>query len=517
VALKEDRIGQTWLVPQRLIDFILEKHICYFIANLVEEVDFKKIDQKYWHTRGEAAYSRRMLLRIVIMASIDGVFSSRKIARLAEENMVYMYLSGMDKPDFRTICRFKIECGEQIEDAFKMTVKVDRKWKLVQLNHIAIGGTKIKANASTANLINQGEIETIRKILEKGIETDEEEDKVHGDKRGDEVPEELISRKKVREIIQNVREENTDIANENKLHQSSIKLLEQVVTGPKEKKQVLDKLDHAEGELKKTPQKTVSLTDPESRWVKNKKNRWEFSYNLQLAVDHDSGIIVASTVTQDPTDHYQLIPQIEQIVETLGPLPDDAKISGDNGYFTEDNLKYLAENGLDGYIPNRKQAHESKKGLKNIKPFSKHNFKYDYENDFYICPNNKMLPYRKTYEYNGVFMRQYYCSDCLRCSDQEKCVGKNRVRIITDYGGVLAKQMAWKMETPEGKKEFAKRKEAAEWPFGNIKKNLKYTEFLTRGIKQTITEKNLLSISHNIKRIYNIQNQDKINIINLNT
>jgi len=314
-----------------------------------------------------------------------------------------------------------------------------------------------------------------------------------------------------------VREENTDIANENKLHQSSIKLLEQVVTGPKEKKQVLDKLDHAEGELKKTPQKTVSLTDPESRWVKNKKNRWEFSYNLQLAVDHDSGIIVASTVTQDPTDHYQLIPQIEQIVETLGPLPDDAKISGDNGYFTEDNLKYLAENGLDGYIPNRKQAHESKKGLKNIKPFSKHNFKYDYENDFYICPNNKMLPYRKTYEYNGVFMRQYYCSDCLRCSDQEKCVGKNRVRIITDYGGVLAKQMAWKMETPEGKKEFAKRKEAAEWPFGNIKKNLKYTEFLTRGIKQTITEKNLLSISHNIKRIYNIQNQDKINIINLNT
>jgi len=158
-----------------------------------------------------------------------------------------------------------------------------------------------------------------------------------------------------------------------------------------------------------------------------------------------------------------------------------------------------------------------KKGLKNIKPFSKHNFKYDYENDFYICPNNKMLPYRKTYEYNGVFMRQYYCSDCLRCSDQEKCVGKNRVRIITDYGGVLAKQMAWKMETPEGKKEFAKRKEAAEWPFGNIKKNLKYTEFLTRGIKQTITEKNLLSISHNIKRIYNIQNQDKINIINLNT
>jgi len=69
-----------------------------------------------------------MLLWIVSMDSVDGVFSSRKIA---EENLVYMYLSGRDKPDFRTICRFKIECAQEIEDAFKMTVKVDRKWKTV--------------------------------------------------------------------------------------------------------------------------------------------------------------------------------------------------------------------------------------------------------------------------------------------------------------------------------------------------------------------------------------------------
>ncbi|MBM4241788.1 MAG: hypothetical protein FJ150_09045 [Euryarchaeota archaeon] len=131
--------------------------------------------------------------------------------------------------------------------------------------------------------------------------------------------------------------------------------------------------------------------------------------------------------------------------------------------------------------------------------------------------NNKILPYQKTYKYNEVSRRQYYSSDCLKCPNQEKCAGKNRVRIITDYGGVLAKRMALKMETSEGKYEFAKRKQTVEWPFGNIKENLKYTEFLTRGITQTKTEKNLLSISHNIKRLYNIQNQDKINIINLNT
>lgn len=78
-------------------------------------------------------------------------------------------------------------------------------------------------------------------------------------------------------------------------------------------------------------------------------------------------------------------------------------------------------------------------------------------------------------------MHQYYCNDCLKCSDQEKCVGKNRVRVITDYGDVLTKQMALKMESTNGKLEFAKRKEAVEWPFGNIKQNLKYIEFITRG------------------------------------
>lgn len=166
----------------------------------------------------------------------------------------------------------------------------------------------------------------------------------------------LSAVKKVHEIIENEWKENTNIANENKLRKSSFKLVKQACGGLKEKERVLEKLDRAEEELKKTQQSTVSLTEPKSRWMKNKKNHWEFAYNLQHAVDYDSGIILASTITQDPTDHYQLIPQIEQIIKILGPLPDDVKISADNGYYMDDNLQYLAKNELDGYIPNREQA-----------------------------------------------------------------------------------------------------------------------------------------------------------------
>lgn len=208
-----------------------------------------------------------------------------------------------------------------------MTVNVAKNTGLVQLKHIAIDGTKIKANASSANLINEEEIKTIREILKKGIQTDEEENKIYGDKRGDEIPKELTSRKKVQEIIQKIRKENNDTPNENNLRKSSYNLLKQAITGEKDEKKVSRKLDLAEEQLKKTPQKTVSLTDPESRWMKNKKNQMEFSYNMQIAVDYDSGIILASSITQDPTDHHQLIPQIEQITETLGPLPEDTKFS----------------------------------------------------------------------------------------------------------------------------------------------------------------------------------------------
>ena len=503
MALREDGIGQTWLVPRRLVSFIPDNHLCFFIANLVEGLDFKKNERKYKYTKGKPAYSRHMLTRLVIMASVDGIFSSRKIMKLAEENMVYMYISGMDKPDFRTICRFKIECAEQIEEAFKLTVTVAKNAGMVKLKHIAIDGTKMKANASSNNLINQEEIKTIRELLKKGIEADEEEDKIYGDKRGDEIPPELLSKTKVKEMIKEARKANSDTKNENKLRKTSSKLLEQASQSPEQKELVLKKLNHTENELKKTKQKTISLTDPECRWMMNKKNRMELAYNMQIAVDYDSGIILTNTVTQEPTDHYQLIPQIEDTIETVGQLPDYTAISADNGYFTKTNLQYLDENKLDGYIPNRKQVYETKKHFIKNKPYSKHNFKYNQQKDLYICPNNQTLKYKKTYKYNNVNMRQYYTNKCLKCINQLECTGANRVRIITDYGSVLSKRMALKMETENGKTEFAKRKMTVEWPFGNIKENLKYTEYLTRGIKQIQTENNLISISHNIKRIHN--------------
>ena len=117
---------------------------------------------------------------------------------------------------------------------------------MVKLKHMAIDGTKIKANASSTNLINKEENKPFVNSLKKGIEADEEEDKIYGDKRGDEIPPELLSKTKVKEMIKNKQKTNSDTKNENKLNKTSEKLLKQANQSPEQKKLVLKKLEQTE-------------------------------------------------------------------------------------------------------------------------------------------------------------------------------------------------------------------------------------------------------------------------------
>jgi len=499
MAIREDKMGQSWLLPPAVSDLIPEEHVCHLVVALVNSVDVSGVGEKYRSTRGNPAYSRQMLLRLVIMASVDGVWSSRKIAKLAQENVVYMHLTGGEKPDFRTICNFKRECRELIEEVFKRTVLVARAARIVKLSHVSTDGTKMKANASNNHTLNKDEIEAIRQIIQKGIEVDAEEDELYGDERGDELPPELRTQKKIRELIEEV-----EGSRGKRLKRASKDIIEQHLLGDeKQKEKISDKLDKVEEELIKSWQDAVSLTDPEARFMKN-KNRIELSYNCQITVDHDSGIILANDVTQDCTDHYQLQPQVEMTEKNLGKLPKETKISTDNGYFSGRNLRYLEEKGLDGYIPNSKQAQELKGKKIENNPYSKDKFEYDEVKDHYTCPNNEILTKKGEYEYNGKLVSAYYGANCGKCPFQLECTpGRNRKKVITSNAyEAERRRMAAKMQTTEGKKEYKKRKATSEWPFGNIKHNMKFREFLTRGIEKVPTEYTQTCTAQNIQLIW---------------
>jgi transposase len=107
MAVRSDKVGQSWILSPAISGLIPIDHICYLIIAIVNSIDVSEVEQKYRSGPGNPAYSCRMLLRLEIIASVDPVWSSRKIAKLAHENVVYMHLTGNEKPDFRQICNLK--------------------------------------------------------------------------------------------------------------------------------------------------------------------------------------------------------------------------------------------------------------------------------------------------------------------------------------------------------------------------------------------------------------------------
>jgi transposase len=505
MTVREDKIGQSWLFPPCIADFIPEDHICNLVVAVVSCIDVSEIEEKYLDQPGNPAYPRRMLLRLLVQAAIDGVWSSRKIDKLAHENVIYMYLAGNEKPDFRTVCNFRRDNKEQIEAVFKETVTVARDLRILKLGYLATDGTKIKANASNDYTLSEDELKEIRRIVERGIEIDEEEDKLYGDKRGDELPPELNTQEKLRKKIKELEESRGG-----RLKRAAKSIIEQHALGDEHKRaRVEDKLERAEYELKEGRQDTVSLSDHEARFMKNKKERIELSYNPQITADHDSGIIVANDVTQDCTDHHQLQPQVEKTEESVGELPEDTKLGFDNGYFSGANLRFLERKRIDGYIPNSTQAQELKGNKPKDGPFSKDSFDYDEDKDQFICPNGEILVRKGEYEYNGKPVYAYYGANCRGCPFRSECAWKGKKRIITSDGyEAERRRMAAKMRSDTGKAEYKKRSETVEWIFGNIKQNMKFREFLTRGLGSVRTEYNLVCSAHNLKIIWGKLSRD---------
>jgi transposase len=294
------------------------------------------------------------------------------------------------------------------------------------------------------------------------------------------------------------------------LKRAAKRIIEQHALGDEHKRaRIENKLERAEEELKERGQNVVSLTDPESRFMENKKERIELSYNPQITADRDSGIIVANDVTQDCTDHHQLQPPVEKTEETVGELPEDTKLGFDNGYFSGANLRYLEEKGLDGYIPDRKQAGEMKGNKPKMRSFSKDSFDYDEEKDLFLCPNGELLSRKGEYEYNGKPVYAYYGANCGECPFRSECAWKGTKRVITSdgYEGER-RRMTAKLRSDTGKAEYKKRKETVEWIFGNIKQNMKFREFLTRGLESVRTEYNLVCSAHNLKIIWRKVSRD---------
>ena len=166
MVLRDDTINQTMLVPMDLRKLIPKDHPCYFIKNVVDQIDCSEANREFADSPGEFAYPRELLLRLVLMSVFDGGLSSREIERRTQTDIGYMYLAGMQHPSYRTILRFKRDYSDLIDDAFKTTIKIATEEDLVKIHHVSLDGTKIKAKTSM-NKLNEEQLIKRKIIISK--------------------------------------------------------------------------------------------------------------------------------------------------------------------------------------------------------------------------------------------------------------------------------------------------------------------------------------------------------------
>ena len=284
---------QQLLLPAALQEWLLEDRLAYFISEVVEQLDLSEITERYeQESRGGPPYHPRMMVKVLLYGYCIEVASSRRMAQRLHEDIAVRVLAANNIPDFRTISAFRKDHQAALSGLFLQVLELCQQAGLVKLGHVALDGTKVRANASKHQAMSyrrmkekeaqlQGEVD---ELLLRAQEVDEEEDRRYGrDKRGDELPEELSFREG---RLRKIREAKAET-----------------------------EAEQAEAEGKQHPgtpadQAQRNFTDADSRIMPGPGGRdFQQSYNCQAVVDQEHQVIVAARATNQPSDKQHVVIQ----------------------------------------------------------------------------------------------------------------------------------------------------------------------------------------------------------------
>jgi len=492
---KAHPLEQGELLPTFTSDLVSEDHPARVLSIIIDTLDLTQLYSKYsWE--GGTTFHPKSMLKVLFYGYSHSNRSSRKISQACRENFVYMYLGSGIKPDFRTVSLFRKNNFDILKSLFKQIVKICYELKMISFGTISLDGTKIKANASRHRMVKKEKLkekmeeidEEIEEMLKEAEKIDAEEDEEYGEPNdGTEVPDNLKT--------------------------------------AKERKETIGKLIK---KIEKKDAKQLSLTDEDSRLMKT-GSHVELCYNGQCATENQ--VILANNISNQEYDKDQLVPMIDEL-ETIAsslngklkyPL-EDAKVLADSGYESGKNLSHLKQRKIDGYVANQMESVREKEKLGKMppKPFTKDKFFYDEKEDCYLCPaEEKLYPVSRRINTQKTYVRHeviYQCSSCHHCGHQRECVkskkGLRQVKRILEYDP-HREEIDKKLQTPEGKAIFKKRKIDVEPTFGQIKSNILGSPgFLVRGETKVKGEFDLVCITHNIKKIitYLKSNENNKNI-----
>nr|WP_199616837.1 IS1182 family transposase [Paenibacillus alkalitolerans] len=492
-------------LPMDLEEDIPQNHVARVINDTVNRIDDGIFEAAYTGG-GRPSFHPKLMTKVVIYSYTQRIYSSRQIAKAVRENIPFMWLAARQRPDFRTINRFRSErMKDVLEKVFTAVLELLAEEGYVKLEHYFVDGTKIEANANRYTFVwgkavvkQQAKLQEKVKALFAEIEQKELlEDAEHGGKDLTELGEssELTSErleKAVTRLEQKLKEEP-----KNKPVKKAVRVLRKDLLPRQQKYELQQKLL---GE-----RNSYSKTDPDATFMRMKEDHMRNGqlkpgYNVQLGTENQ--FIVGYSLHQRPTDTRCLIPHLEKIKANLGKLP--KTIIVDAGYGGEENYAYLEKEELEALVKYNTFHKENSKAWK--QDISKiDNWTYQQDTDTWLCPNGRTLPFlRESKQKNEsgyeVRIRHYRSMDCVGCPLKDLCTkakGNREIQVSLAYLQYKAKARE-KLRSEEGRELSVRRMIEVESVFGQMKNNRGFRRFLLRGLPKVSQEVGWLSLAHNL-------------------
>lgn len=435
---------QQYLLPPSVDEWLPEDPLARYIVEVIDQLDLSKLTSRYSRS-GSEAYHPALLLALLVYGYATGTISSRKIERATHDSVAFRFIAANLHPDHDTLAHFRKTFLVELEDLFVQVLAYAQTMKLVKLGQISLDGTKLKANASKHKALSHGHIEKleaqlreeVQALLAKAAETDQQETNDDHD-----LPAEIARREDRLQALAAAKAKMAERAEQR--DQQAQKEYADKVARREAKRAAGHKPRGKEPQTPKTgPQAKdqINLTDEDSRIMPSHEGFVQ-AYNGQAAVDVESMLIVAATLTQQTNDKQQVEPMLNELDKLAAHFGKPNSLLADNGYFSQSNVKACDDRGITPLIALGRDAHH-------------------------------------------LALEERLAADAPEPQSDDPVV-----------------KMAHTLKTKQGRALYGKRKCTVEPVFGIIKQIMGFRQFSLRGLQATSGEWKLVAMAYNLKRMH---------------
>jgi len=511
---------QAFLIPPSADELIPSNHLVRLVSETIDEMRMEKLLRKYQVGGGASRYHPVMMAKVFVYGYMTKVCSSRMLAKAVRENVMFMWLAGNQKPDFRTLNDFRGKLLKGVmEEIFVTAVKMLAAKGYIKLDHYFVDGTKIESASGRYTFVWKKAVEKnnekldakLRAYIQMAERVWEDENDEYKDNDLEELGgKEGYTSADVKELAGILRErlKRLDDGESKKKLKKDLKTIEQEYL-PRKKK--YEKAKRVCGK-----RNSYSKTDPDATFMRMKEDHMRNGqlkpgYNVQIGTEN--GFVLGYDVFPNPTDTKTLKPHLRRQAKRLGVKP--KVVIADAGYGSEENYTYLENRRSVAVIKYGMYRKEQSRKWKNDS-FKTDNWEYNEKEKYYVCPNGRRLIFketkkRKTDSGYPITIERYECESCKYCRLKKECTkAKGNRTIERNERWLRLKRKARRVLEDERYIDLRKQRSVeVETVFGQIKGNLGYRRFLLRGTTKVFTEWGLLALGYNLKQIYRL-NQVKV-------